>query len=552
MRKVFLLGLAAVVLVAFSFVYVETCQSKETTKGPKGDLVVLVPSLWNEVWGLDVGSSGDRRAVLIQTNETLVRRALEGEPTGISPGLAERWVVSEDGLTYDFYLRKGIQFNEGYGEVTAEDVKFSWELVGKAGSTHDKATLFRIGKGGQTESITIIDKYHIRIKLVKPEVVLLTEWLSAMQFLIVSKNHYEKVGHDAAIRHPVGTGPWVLIEHEPGDYVKFEAVENHYRQTPAFKYLTIRAIPEASTRLAMIKTGKAHIDSLPPEYAAEVEKAGYWIKRVPGALNVWVAIGGNILPTRKYYDPTVPWVTHQDEPADSEWNQRALKVRQALNLAVNRQAMIDKIFMGYGEMTPLRHWYSFGTVWCRPEWKPVPYDPEKAKRLLAEAGYPDGFEFTLVSYPSVKSPKNLEIGGALAMDWEKIGLTVKREITEFSVFRPKMLARNYPWTIYASASDIRTEPWETYTYLFKTTGLFSSGYESYELDKLIEKCETTLNFDERLEYALQLGDHWIKGGWGLGILNTDSLFAVSPKIKEWPITPLSVVPQDYEYITLAD
>ena len=348
------------------------------TSVSKDELVVLRDDLGNEIWG-PTGGSGDGHIFAI-TNETLVSWAQQDQDQGYYPRLAERWEMSKDGLIWDFYLRKGIQFHDGWGEFTAEDVKYTIELMGSDGSGNVHASRFRSGgKKGNLSKITVVNPYQIRIELKKPEVMFL--WLLCEDSsAIVSKKHYESVGKKA-VQHPIGTGSYRFIEHKPAQYIAYEAVNNHWRKTPGFKKLTIKAVPEQSSRLAMLKGGHADVSIIPADRAGEMEKAGIKVKRLPETLHVSWVLGGSVLPTREHYDPECPWVYHQDEPWDSDWNQRALKVRKALSHAINYPAIIDKIMYGEAKATPFHGWVPVGT-WSNPQWKPYEYNPDLSKKLL--------------------------------------------------------------------------------------------------------------------------------------------------------------------------
>ncbi len=537
-----------------------------TPAAPEGELVFVETSLGLEVWGLDVGATPDRYFLGI-TNENLISDPREGEEARYQPELAESWTLSEDGVTWDFYLREGVQWQGGWGEFTAEDVLFSFQEISKAGSVNGSASKFRIGGEGSMASYEVVSPYHFRMTQVEPDAETEGE-LASVNSLIVSKKHYEGVGYDSAIQSPIGTGPWRLIEHKVAEYVRYEAVENHWRQTPQFKHLTIRGVPELSGRLAMLKTGAADISSIPADNKAELEASGLWIKSMSGADVVRMPIGGMVLPTREGYDPTVPWVPHQDEPeavADhaagwgkvkggSEWNQRALKVRMAMFYAVDIDAIIDNIYYGEAVKSPIFNWMPFGTKWVRSEWKPILYDPELAKQLLIEAGYPDGFEITFLMYNNLTMTKGIEIGEAISRDWEAIGLTVKRELTEWTVVRPIFAARESAWKVALQPMGPNPEPWQSTNFVNRTTSPMNYGYESYDLDELTTAAKVTLDLDERVQRTLELGDYLYERYIQMSVVITNMVIALSPKIEGFPFKLTGFEPDisGFEYITRAD
>jgi peptide/nickel transport system substrate-binding protein len=565
-RLLTLIGSVCLILVLAALPFMAACQAPPSPPAPappaatpppappapvpQGNLIVLGPNLGNEVWAPDVGASQDQ-AILAITNETLVYRSLGNQPAGgYYPRLAERWEISSDGLTWDFYLRKGIQWQGGYGEFTANDVKFSLELAGREGSVNSFASVFRPG-GKTVGSYNVISPYHLQIKMNTPHALFLY-YLSRYELSIVSEKYFKTVGHDVAMKNPIGTGPWKFVNYQPANYIKFEAVPNHWRQTPQFQTLTVAAVPELSAQLAMLKTGSADIAIIPAERITELESAGLHIKQMPGS--GWVALdfGGQVLPSRPKYDPTCPWVSHQDEPASSDWNQRALKVRQALCLAVNKDAIVSKILYGAAMQSPILDW-PLGTLWCNPDWKPYPYDPEKAKQLLTEAGYPNGFAkpITMYALNLATCPAAPKISLAVAMDWQAIGLQVNLVPIDFAAIRTNWVNRDAAWRCEVFGFSKQPEGWPSQMVSQYSKGAFCVGHESLELDKLLEACSTTLDEVERQKAAIAVGDYIYYNYIHCGIAITNTVFAMSPKISDWPVCENSSIISDLEYVTRA-
>lgn len=516
---------------------------------PGGELIILMPNLGNEVWAPDIGATQDQ-SILAMSNETLVYRSLDNQPAGeYYPRLAERWEMSSDGSIWDFYLRKGIQWQGGYGEFTANDVKFSLELVGREGSVNSFAAAFRPG-GETVDSYNVISPYHLQIKMNTPHVLFLY-YLSRAAWM-VSEKYYKAVGSDVAMKNPIGTGPWKFVDYQPGNYIKLEAVLNHWRQTPQFQTLTIKAVPELSAQLAMLKTGAADIAIVPGERIVELEATGLHIKPVPGSGWITLNFGGQVLPDRPKYDPTCPWVPHQDEPASSDWNQRALKVRQALCLAINKDAIVSMIYHGAAVQSPMLDW-PLGTPWSSPDWKPYPYDPEKAKQLLTEAGYPDGFAkpITIHALTLATCPEAPKVALTVAMDWQAIGLRVSLVPVDFAVVRPLWVNRDTAWTVQVFGFSKQPEGWPSQMISHYSKGAHAVCHESLELDKLLEVCSTTLDEAERQKAAIAVGDYIYYNYIHCGIAITSTVFAMSPKIGDWPMVEDTNVIGDVEYITRA-
>src|SRR5205809_5816844 len=196
---------------------------------PVGTLTVAVATFGNERWlpHLYVGAED---VVLKPMYENLLTR--DPKTGELSPMLAERWKVADGGRTWTFYLRKGVQFHGGKGELTAEDVKFTFATLAREGSANSLAPEFRLIK-----SMEIEDPYTITVRFEKPFVVFgnkVNQGLFASVAFIQSKRHVGSAKDDGAERQPVATGPWKFVEHIRGDKIVYEAVENHWRATPNF------------------------------------------------------------------------------------------------------------------------------------------------------------------------------------------------------------------------------------------------------------------------------------------------------------------------------
>jgi peptide/nickel transport system substrate-binding protein len=276
--------------------------------------------------------------------------------------LAESWTESSDGLLYEFKLREGLTFHNG-DPFTAEDVKFSF-LRYKGTSAkllHDKV-----------KAVEVIDAYRLRFVLREPWPDFLTFYgtLATGAAWVVPKKYVEQVGDDGLKQHPVGLGPYRFVRQDPGVELVLEANEHYWRKTPTIKRIIFKGVPERATRLAMLKTGEADI-----AYLMIGDEAAA-IKRDPKLRLAQVI-------------PSAAWWLEFSEQWDpkSPWHDR--RVRLAASLAIDKQAINEVERLGFSRLT--------GSIIPRVlefalPLEPFPYDPAQAKRLLAEAGYPTGFE----------------------------------------------------------------------------------------------------------------------------------------------------------------
>jgi len=413
---------------------------------PEGTLTVAVATFGNERWlpHLYVGAED---VVLKPMYENLLTR--DPKTGELAPMLAERWKVADGGRTWSFYLRKGVQFHGGRGEMTAEDVKFTFNTIAKDGSANSLAPEFRLIKSMEVEN-----PYTLTVRFDKPFVVFgnkVNQGLFASVAFIQSKRYVETAKDDGAERLPVATGPWKFVEHVRGDRIVYEAVENHWRATPHFKRLVFVKVPEPSTRMAMLRAGSVDVIEVGGEYADELKQVGVRTLLMPNTSWLYIILGGQWA-TKPTYDPKVPWAQPDAE--------RARKVRMALNLAVDKQAIVQRVLGGLG--TVMGSWLMYPSdPWASDALKkPYPYDPAKAKALLAEAGYPSGFETTmnLTAWPGRGFLP--DVGEAVATYWEKIGIRVKRRPVDRAIFAADFRARAYSGVALAYASPlVAPEPW---------------------------------------------------------------------------------------------
>ena len=317
-----------------------------------------------------------------------------------TPCLAESWSASADGLTYEFVLRKGVRFHNG-DTVSADDVKFSYERYHGASARTLK---------DHVASVEVVDPLRVRFRLKRP-------WPDFMAFYgspatgaawIVPKKYVEKVGDDGFKKAPIGAGPYKVVAFKPGVELTLEAYEQYWRKTPSVKTLLLRSIPDESVRLAMLKRGEADISYVFRGALAEE------LRRTPG------------LTLKAYYLALPVWYvfTEQWEPK-SPWADR--RVRLAANLAIDRQAVNQAETLGLSKLTASIIPQNFDFSWPAPLY---PFDPKKAKQLLAEAGYPNGFDAGTITVDLA----NASFGEAVANYFVAIGIRVKIRPLERGAF----------------------------------------------------------------------------------------------------------------------
>ena len=374
-----------------------------------------------------------------------------------SPMLAKSWEISDDFLTWTWKFQEGVQFHKGYGEMTAEDVLYSY-IQWNAGAMHARAGIMGDYFGGEdgtfggreNASVEIVDDHTMVINTGLPWVpVQVFEFLrngGGSSSWVVSKKQSEEIGIDAASKDIAATGPWQIEDHASGEFWKMSAVENHWRQTPHFAELIYWTIPEESARVAGFQTGQLDsfdmaFDSLPTVEAVDGAQVIGWPNAGQAGLNFYGQTYGLDRDGNEYefYNPDQAWVS-SDSDTDSQAWKDAVNVRKAMNIAIDRQTIVNELLSGFGKPQSVRDWMGHDAR-ANPGWN-YDFDPDLAREMLADAGYPDGFSVTLT--PAIRgAPAEVEACEAVAQYWQDIGIDVKVQNVPYATIRPELITRKY-------------------------------------------------------------------------------------------------------------
>jgi len=369
----------------------------------------------------------------------------------MTPSLAESWTVSKDGLTYEFVIRKNARFHNG-DPVTADDVKFTFERYKGAGGKLLK---------DKVKEVQVVAPNRARF-------VLKEQWPDFMAFYgtsatgagwIVPKKYIEKVGEEAYKKAPVGAGPYKFVSFTPGVELTLEAFGDYWRKAPSVKRLVMRSIPDETTRAAAVKTGEVDAAYLFSGAVAED------LKRSPGVRVVAPLLYG------------VYWLDFLDQwDPKSPWHDR--RVRQAASLAIDRNAINQAEMLGLGRPAG---------AFVPPEFEfslkldPPPFDPKRAKQLMVEAGFPNGFDAgdltPLPPYTSVAEA----IGGYLQALGIRTSVRTMERATFLAAWREKKL-RGLVFSATGAAGNAaaRLEPF------FTKSGVYAYGTRP-EIDDLFQR-----------------------------------------------------------------
>ncbi len=383
----------------------------------------------------------------------------------IMPGLAKSW-EAEDDTTWVFYLREGVEFHNGE-EMTAEDVKFSFERAKNHPKSQQKSSV------ADVESVSVRDKYTVEIKTTYPAPVLTRKIQS---IVIYSKDYVEANSDQYLQNNPVGTGPYMLESWNKDEEMVLTFFEDYWREKPEVDRAVLRPISNPATRVAALLSGEVDVlIDLPVQDMEKVENAeGVNVISIPDTRLIFLGMN------------------YQEGPFADK------RVRQAVYHAINEDAIVEHVMNGHAyPASQLSPDFVFGHD---PDLDRLEYDPEKAKKLLAEAGYPDGFTVQFDS-SNDRYVNDGQIAQAVAIQLARVGINVELNVQTKSAHFDKILARNTDFYLLGLSSS--GDGGSALELLVHTPddkyGRFNLGnYSNKEIDNVIEEAARTIDEDKRL------------------------------------------------------
>ncbi|MDE0121166.1 MAG: ABC transporter substrate-binding protein [bacterium] len=507
----------------------------------RGTVVFAFGSIGDQNWLGPTAPFQSQATVMPMYEYLLCRDYQTGDVVQGSGQLAETWSHNADFTQFTFVLRKGVQFHDGWGELTSADVKFSFELSVLEDSRNPNRPDF-IG----ISSIDTPDEYTVILNLENPNPNMpnfLNEVIPAMP--IVSKTYVETVGRDEASFRPIGTGPFEFHSHELDISVAFETVDNHWRVTPGIEIIEVRVVNEQATMAAMMDAGEAQMapttfDDIPRLEADPNLK----VVSLSGVRFPSVYLPGQYLEPK--YDPekTPPWATDDDESN--------IKVRQALSLAIDRQEIIDFLFGGRGstEGACVQSFWPT-TAGYNPDCEVDAYDPDAAKALLAEAGYPDPSQL-VIPVDFAEHPQLTYTGAvmqAVAQQWQaSLGVQIEATQTDFRTYQA-LSGNEGAYAAFVYSAPFFDTPCVLLGYYTRTGDFFSYTGESEELNDLINTCVQQIFPDDLAEAEGAVFDYIYDRMLGIPIGYVDSVLAFADNL-DWIGLPAPWNPYmtRYEYL----
>lgn len=413
------------------------------------------------------------------------------------PGLASGW-ERQDEVTMIFTLREGVRFQNG-DPMTAEDVKFSIDRVLDPDSLYVSAR----GHLANIASIDIVDDRTIKVVTKTPDAALL-DLLAYPGTSIVPRAYYESVGFETFGQKPIGTGPYQIVSFVPDQALKFIAFEDYWGGKPPASSLTFNIVPEVTARITALANGEVDIaTSIPPDQAAAVDALdGISVKRV--------LVNSHILNYNTFH------------PVLNK------KLRQAMNLAIDRQLLSQALWAGTAEVLPGQQYAEWGPLFNadRPGFA---YDPDKARALIAESGYV-GQEIVFHSHP-VYYTNGLASAEAIVEMWRNVGLNARVQVNE----RWNIIQREDPNYAVRNVSDwtILSDPAATIGWTWTIAGIWQ---DKAEFERLAVEARAALDPEVRRGLYQQMLDVFEEEAPGTLLYRVREGYGVSDRLNWHPFT----------------
>ncbi|MSQ07461.1 MAG: ABC transporter substrate-binding protein [Dehalococcoidia bacterium] len=509
-----------------------------------GKLTIMVGSLANERFdnafqlGLPAGLNYGR-----VVHGFLVS---DDEKKDLVPGIASAWSLSPDGKTWTFTIRKGAKFHDG-AEVTPADVAWSLDhLFGAQAVNYATApSALRLSRSAGKIELAGTDQVTMSTTIPVTDFAVIvseagTSWFQVSPKRATVHNEAEETAYD---KNPIGAGPMKLVKYVPAASMAFERFDDFYYQPkngfavdkrPKFKTLDLLIVPEESTRVAAMRAGDADIVPASLSSKKQVEAGGGRLIFGEEGVFVWGILAG-------CYDPKYPC------------NKKG--VRQALDYAIDKNLIRDRLYggpqvfqaKGFGAVTPSTLGYS-------PAIDPWPQDSAKAKKLLAEAGYPNGAGFGKLivnTYPSTSLPFQVEAAELAANFWRtELGLDVEVKVGDSTALRSAYAGGELNGQVIWRENETRKDAIGTIVTSYADPKSNIVMHKDEEIYTMAQAAAQTLDPIQRTEATRKLMLRLREETYQLGIGYSNIPWGVGPRVVTWTPYPLGVYPSALHTITL--
>jgi peptide/nickel transport system substrate-binding protein len=456
-----------------------------------------------------------------QIYEGLVKEDLTVKPTGpgpapIAPSLATSWEMSPDGTTYTFKLRRGVKFHDGT-DFDANAVLYNFERIWKKDAPHfyERGAAFAGLLMRKVKDIRVVDSHTVAITLVHPwaDFIRQIAQFSPVRATFISPTALKKWGNQDIAEHPVGTGPFEFVERVRGQKIVLKRTENYWGNTAHLDRVIFRPLPEAAARVTALQTGEVHMINVPPLDSVEPLKSQGYNLQLSWPPHVW------------YYSLN----TNQGHPTSDA------RVRRAIAMAINKEAIASQLLKGTASAA--YQMFAPSSPAFDPSFKMYPYDPAGAKKLLAEAGFANGFEakwMTSVSGSGQIAP--VQITEMIQADLAKVGVKMNMETYEWIAYIYKQRGG-----LAANKADASQMSWgmttNTWLNFWTNSRLMYGGrgpvgdYKNPGYDDLVEQAERQTDQKEMVRLYRRAHEMLMKDAAYLPIIHDRAPIVLGPKVK---------------------
>lgn len=490
---------------------------------PAGTLI-SVGDYWGFM-GVDTNISEDS-STKIYINELFEYPIDQNLDGSLKPGFVTKWEVSPDQRTWTLTIRDDVYFHDGT-KLTAENAAWGWnrsvspDTLGGFGL--EVAPLLDPAAGGFS---AVGDTVKFTTQKPSSTVIMNFTAVSPSRSTIFPQAYFESKGVAGFTENPIGTGPYKFVRRVPGQYMELTAFEDHYEKFPGYKNLQIWDVAELTTRVSMLKTGHADLIAASVRSVKELEESGFGVRQVPGANISWM------------------WYNHH-------WKEGHLfndkRVREALSIAIDRQGIGDGLYAGQAKPNCCAYAVP-GNIGYPADGIPHPYDPDRAKELLKEAGYDKGFEVDVYTYVGDADWADLPgLTEAIAGYLQVIGLKATVRVVDGQAFKavfsgsnkdPKALqeslAKEPPYILGVRGSDTRYHTFRTSYIWNHSKGKFGYNQDPNIADALLDKAGAAFDLDKQHEALAAYQLHMNEEYWHAPLLAAVAVFGVDrDKVGTW-------------------
>jgi len=469
-----------------------------------------------------------------RSQSTIFDTAVFSAPNGdLVPRLFKSWEISADGLTWTFHVEEDVPFQDGYGELLASDVVWTIDRAQIEGSKFGRAAVLRNIFGDPTVT-EVVDDHTFTMTTENPKFDVLFSFRAPYGAGLPIQTR--RALDDNRVNDPVGTGPWNFIQAKTGEFWEMEAVIDHWRATPNFEGLKFFEIPEESTRLAALQTGALDTGEMAIQSLAVLrEQEGFEFTSAPDSAQIQFHLHGNFYSVdRPGYKPDAPWVSSNADINSPEWA-NAVKVRLAMAISIDRDLIVDELLSGQGRT---QHYFAdAGNTVLDPlkaeNPEPFAFDLPRAKELLKEAGYENGFDLPIACYTRGVA-SDVQACEAVASMWETLGINTQVSKLPYTTLLPLMYPRNMD-VIHPHGLGTYPEPMALWPASSWVEGGWTAGFEHPILDEIINRAKLEANTEKRWEITREASVFMRDNVTQIPLYVPDVIYPAGPRIAPWPL-----------------